>query len=124
MKKIFLMLLFLSSMLCLTQEISYDYIIEKETIVGEKHTSFQFYNSKTHQFFSVQKISQKFIGSLYDAENKLLHYFYIFEKEGKYNAIYSDSYIHNSNVKGDDTNNLFSIQDNIVITKLTIYIII
>ncbi|KQK25291.1 hypothetical protein AR438_12240 [Chryseobacterium aquaticum] len=96
MNKKFLLLLFcFISEIVNSQELSFDYLIESTRISGEKYTGFQFYNSKTQQVFSVRKHNQKFIGSLSDVERKLLHYFYIYEKDGKYNAVYSDSYTYN-----------------------------
>lgn len=95
MKKNFILLFCFISVIVCSQELSFDYLIESTRISGEKYTSFQFYNSKTQQVFSVRKHNQKFIGSLYDVEKKLLHYFYIYERDGKYNAVYSDSYTHN-----------------------------
>lgn len=110
MKKKFLVLLFcFISEIAFSQEISFDYLLESKRISGEKYTSFEFYNSKTQQSFTIKKHNQKFIGSLYDVEKKLLHYFHIYEKDGMYNAVYSDSYIHNSlpNVNSEDDSSTF-----------------
>lgn len=109
MKKNLSVLFFLIAIFSFSQEVSFDYLIEKISGSKEKYTSFKFFNSKTKQFLSVNKHNQKFIGSLYDGEKKMLHYFHIYEKDGKYNAVYSDSYIYNSlpNVNSEDDSGTF-----------------
>lgn len=119
MKKNFLLLFCFISSFVFSQEYHFDYFIEQTRISREKYTSFKFYNSKTRHFFFVSRINQKFIGSLNDTENKLLHYFYIYEKDGNYTAVYSDSYLHDSTVKENYEDNKSTGHNNIEIHKIT-----
>ncbi|UFH31814.1 hypothetical protein LNP04_17890 [Chryseobacterium sp. C-71] len=118
MKKNLSVLFFLISIFSFSQEISFDYLIEKISVSREKYRSFKFFNSKTKQFLSVSKHNQKFIGSLNDMDEKLLHYFYIYEKDGKYTAVYSDSYPNDSTINKNDVDSKSANHDDIEIYKV------
>lgn len=118
MKKNLSILFFFISIFSFSQEISFDYLIEKTSVSREKYTSFKFFNSKTKQFLSLSRHDQKFIGSLNDMDGKLLHYFYISEKDGKYTAVYSDSYPNDSTIKTHDLDSKSANHNDIEIYKL------
>ncbi|MCY0976698.1 hypothetical protein PGH12_05990 [Chryseobacterium wangxinyae] len=118
MKENLSILFFFISIFSFSQEISFDYLIEKTSVSREKYKSFTFLNSQTNQFLSVSRHNKKFIGSLNDMDEKLLHYFYIYEKDGKYTAVYSDSYPSDSPIKTSNLDSKYANHDNIELYKV------
>lgn len=51
-------------------------------------------------------------------DEKLLHYFYIYEKDGKYTAVYSDSSPNDSTIKTNDVDSKSANHDDIEIYKV------
>lgn len=112
----------------LSQEITFDYLVQ-ETIIHSASRKRKIGNTRTLYFllnkegkrFPIHWIDKKFVLSLVDSNEELIHYFYLYSKNDSFVPVYSNSYkyfkdkkieVPASGLISDDTYNFIKKSEN------------